>query len=31
MLCAAGLSYFTKADGDVRPTDLIEMDYYKEL
>jgi hypothetical protein len=31
MLCAAGLSYFTKADENVRPTDLIEMDYYKKL
>jgi hypothetical protein len=31
MLHLAGLSYFSKADGNVRPTDLIEMDYYKKL
>jgi hypothetical protein len=31
MLCLAGLSYFSKADGNVRPTDLIELDYYKKL
>ena len=31
MLHLAGLSYFAKADGNVRPTDLIELDYYKKL
>ncbi|MDR2770455.1 MAG: hypothetical protein LBB57_00295 [Clostridiales Family XIII bacterium] len=31
MLNSAGLSYFAKADGNVRPTDLIELDYYKKL
>jgi hypothetical protein len=29
MLHLAGLSYFSKEDGNVRPTDLIELDYYK--
>jgi len=31
MLDYAGLTYFTKADGKVTPTDLIELDYYKKL
>jgi hypothetical protein len=31
MLCLSGLSYFSKADENVRPTDLIELDYYKKL
>jgi hypothetical protein len=31
MLCLANLSYFSKADGNVCPTDLIELDYYKKL
>jgi hypothetical protein len=31
MLRSVGLSYFSKADGNVRPTDLIELDYYKKL
>jgi hypothetical protein len=31
MLRSVGLSYFPKEDGRVRPTDLIELDYYKKL
>lgn len=31
MLKFAGLNYFEKKDGNVRPTDLIELDYYKKL
>ncbi|MDR1532102.1 MAG: hypothetical protein LBS62_07955 [Clostridiales bacterium] len=31
MLDWAGISYFTKPDGSVCPTDLIELDYYKKL
>jgi hypothetical protein len=31
MLRSVGLSYFSKEDGNVRPTDLIELDYYKKL
>jgi hypothetical protein len=31
MLHSVGLSYFSKEDGNVRPTDLIELDYYKKL
>lgn len=31
MLTYAGISYFDKKDGEVRPTDLIEMDYYRKL
>jgi hypothetical protein len=31
MLAYAGLSYFSKPDGKVNPTDLIELDYYKKL
>ena len=31
MLDFAGVGYFTKSDGYVSPTDLIEQDYYKRL
>ncbi|WMJ90183.1 hypothetical protein [Anaerocolumna sp. MB42-C2] len=31
MLSFAGISYFEKSDGEVKPTDLIEMDYYRKL
>lgn len=31
MLKIAGLQYFNKAAGEVRPTDFIELDYYKKL
>lgn len=31
MLTFAGISYFDKSDGEVKPTDLIEMDYYRKL
>jgi len=31
MLEQAGLAYFTKSDGKVSPTDLVELDYYKKL
>jgi hypothetical protein len=31
MLRIAGLSYFDKNNGRVRPTDFIELDYYKKL
>jgi hypothetical protein len=31
MLDMAGLSYFSKEDGNVRPSDLIELDYHKKL
>jgi hypothetical protein len=31
MLRIAGLAYFSKDNGKVRPTDLIELDYYKKL
>lgn len=31
MLKLAGVQYFNKKDGEVRPTDLIELDYYKKL
>ncbi|MCL2565031.1 MAG: hypothetical protein FWE24_04375 [Defluviitaleaceae bacterium] len=31
MIDYAGLSYFSKADGKVSPTDLVELDYYKKL
>lgn len=31
MLKLAGVQYFDKRDGEVRPTDLIELDYYKKL
>lgn len=31
MLDAADLAYFRKKDGQVRPTDFVELDYYKHL
>ncbi|WP_125573738.1 hypothetical protein [Levilactobacillus huananensis] len=31
MLKLAGVTYFDKPGGDVRPTDFIEQDYYKKL
>ncbi|WP_252902394.1 hypothetical protein [Paucilactobacillus hokkaidonensis] len=31
MLKLADLEYFDKPAGDVRPTDFIELDYYKKL
>jgi len=31
MLQSVGLEYFTKPDGKIRPTDLIELDYHKKL
>lgn len=31
MLKLAGVHYFNKKAGEVRPTDLIELDYYKKL
>lgn len=31
MLKLAGVNYFNKKDTQVRPTDLIELDYYKKL
>ncbi|QEA30953.1 hypothetical protein [Secundilactobacillus malefermentans] len=31
MLGIAGLQYFEKKDGQVRPTDFIELDYHKQL
>ncbi|MDR1867276.1 MAG: hypothetical protein LBQ77_03290 [Treponema sp.] len=31
MLKIAGLSYFEKQDGQIKPTDLIELDYYRKL
>ncbi|MDR1954082.1 MAG: hypothetical protein LBQ21_06380 [Clostridiales Family XIII bacterium] len=31
MLRISGLAYFNKDNGKVRPTDLIELDYYKKL
>ncbi|MCL2169324.1 MAG: hypothetical protein FWB74_04785 [Defluviitaleaceae bacterium] len=31
MLDHAGLTYFTKPDGKVNPTDLIQLDYYRHL
>ncbi|QHQ60707.1 hypothetical protein Ana3638_07910 [Anaerocolumna sedimenticola] len=31
MLNFAGIAYFEKRDGEVKPTDLIEMDYYRRL
>jgi len=31
MIDYAGLTYFSKPDGKVSPTDLIELDYYKKL
>jgi len=31
MLKHAGIEYFDKSDGNIRPTDLIELDYYRKL
>jgi len=31
MLKHAGLEYFDKADGRVKPTDLVELDYHRKL
>ena len=31
MLKHAGLEYFDKADGSVKPTDLVELDYHRKL
>ena len=31
MLKHAGLEYFDKVDGNIRPTDLIELDYHRKL
>jgi hypothetical protein len=31
MLDLAGLAYFAKKPGEVKPTDLIELDYYRKL
>ncbi len=31
MLTFAGIAYIDKRDGEVKPTDLIEMDYYRKL
>lgn len=31
MLKLAGVQYFDKKDGEVRPTDFIELDYYRKL
>ncbi len=31
MLTFGGIAYFDKKDGEVKPTDLIEMDYYRKL
>lgn len=31
MLKLAGIAYFDKQPGEVRPTDFIELDYYKKL
>jgi len=31
MLKHAELEYFDKSDGNIRPTDLIELDYYRKL
>ncbi|KRN03182.1 hypothetical protein FD13_GL000937 [Levilactobacillus senmaizukei DSM 21775 = NBRC 103853] len=31
MLKLAGVAYFDKREGEVRPTDFIELDYYKQL
>ncbi|MFV0344110.1 MAG: hypothetical protein ACK5JH_14695 [Anaerocolumna sp.] len=31
MLTYGGIAYFDKSDGEVKPTDLIEMDYYRKL
>jgi hypothetical protein len=31
MLKMAGINYFDKKDGRIKPTDLIELDYYRKL
>lgn len=31
MLKIAGLAYFERRDGEVKPTDLVELDYYRKL
>ncbi len=31
MLKLVGLEYFDKKDGDVKPTDLVELDYHRKL
>jgi hypothetical protein len=31
MLKIAGLNYFEKKEGKIKPTDLVEMDYYRKL
>lgn len=31
MLTYGGVSYFDKSDGEVKPTDLVEMDYHRKL
>ena len=31
LLESAGLNYFTKEDGQVKPTDFVELDYYRKL
>lgn len=31
MLTYGGISYFDKSDGEVKPTDLVEMDYHRKL
>ena len=31
MLKSVGLNYFDKKDGQIKPTDLVEMDYYRKL
>jgi hypothetical protein len=31
MLKSVGLNYFEKKDGQIKPTDLIELDYYRKL
>jgi hypothetical protein len=31
MLKSAGMNYFERKDGQIKPTDLIELDYYRKL
>ena len=31
MLKSVGMNYFEKKDGQIKPTDLIELDYYRKL
>ena len=31
MLKEAGISYFEKKEGQIKPSDLIELDYYRKL